>query len=158
MTDKIVVLNTCGSEAEAERLARLLVEQRLAACVSIVPRIRSVYRWNGAVESSEEWLLLIKSSRPLFEPLRAALAAGAPGASLDDHRLWLSRLDTMADAIVAFAAALFALMILAMATAIGFATRGAMAGNREIIEVLHFVGAADSYIARQFQGHFLRLG
>ena len=49
-------------------------------------------------------------------------------------------------------------MIVAMATAIGFATRGAMAGNREIIEVLHFVGAADSYIARQFQGHFLRLG
>jgi periplasmic divalent cation tolerance protein len=73
MTDKIVVLNTCGSETEAERLARLLVEQRLAACVSIVPRIRSVYRWNGVVESSEEWLLLIKSSRPLFESLRAAL-------------------------------------------------------------------------------------
>ena len=93
-----------------------------------------------------------------LEPLRAALAAGAPGASLDDHRLWLSRLDTMADAVVVFAAALFALMILAMATAIGFATRGAMAGNREIIEVLHFVGAADSYIARQFQRHFLRLG
>src|SRR5271165_3018732 len=73
MTDKIVVLNTCGSEAEAERLARLLVERRLAACVSIVPRLRSVYRWNGAVESAEEWLLLIKSSRPLFESLRAAL-------------------------------------------------------------------------------------
>jgi cell division transport system permease protein len=45
-----------------------------------------------------------------------------------------------------------------MATAIGFATRGAMAGAREIIEVLHFVGAADSYVAREFQGHFLRLG
>jgi periplasmic divalent cation tolerance protein len=73
MKDKIVVLNTCGSEAEAERLARLLVDQRLAACVSIVPRLRSFYRWNGAMESSEEWLLLIKSSRPLFEPLRAAL-------------------------------------------------------------------------------------
>ncbi len=93
-----------------------------------------------------------------LEPLRAALAAGAPGASLDDHRLWLSRLDTMADAVVVFAAALFALMIIAMATAIGFATRGAMAGNREIIEVLHFVGAADSYISRQFQRHFFRLG
>jgi cell division transport system permease protein len=93
-----------------------------------------------------------------LDPLRAALAAGAPAASLDDHRLWLSRLDTMADAVVVFAAALFALMILAMATAIGFATRGAMTGNREIIEVLHFVGAADSYIARQFQAHFLRLG
>jgi len=90
--------------------------------------------------------------------LREALAAQAPEANLDDHRLWLARLDTMANVIVIFAAALFALMISAMAMAIGFATRGAMAGNREIIEVLHFVGAADSYIARQFQGHFLRLG
>src|ERR1019366_4228161 len=73
MTDKIVVLNTCGSEDEAERLARLLIERRLAACVSIVPRMRSVYRWNGAVESSDEWLLLIKSSRSLFEQLRGAI-------------------------------------------------------------------------------------
>jgi cell division transport system permease protein len=95
---------------------------------------------------------------PDLAALRSALAAQAPGASLDDHRLWLSRLDTMADAIVLFALALFILMILAMMLAIGFATRGAMAGNREIIEVLHFVGAADRYISRQFQGHFLRLG
>lgn len=73
MTDKIVVLNTCGNEAEAESLARLLVDQRLAACVSIAPKIRSFYRWKGAVESSEEWLLVIKSSRPLFERLRAAI-------------------------------------------------------------------------------------
>ena len=73
MTDKIVVLSTCGSEDEAERLARLLIERRLAACVSIVPRMRSVYRWNGAVESSDEWLLLIKSSRSLFEQLRGAI-------------------------------------------------------------------------------------
>jgi cell division transport system permease protein len=95
---------------------------------------------------------------PDMAALRSALASKAPGASLDDHRLWLSRLDTMADAIVLFALALFLLMIFAMMLAIGFATRGAMAGNREIIEVLHFVGAADSYISRQFQGHFLRLG
>ena len=64
----------------------------------------------------------------------------------------------MAGAIVVFAGALFALMIVAMGTAVGFATRGAMAGAREIIEVLHFVGAADSYIAGQFQEHFFRLG
>ena len=63
-----------------------------------------------------------------------------------------------ADAIVIFASLLFLLMISAMTMAVGFATRGAMAGNREIIEVLHFVGAADSYISRQFQAHFLRLG
>jgi periplasmic divalent cation tolerance protein len=73
MTDKIVVLSTCASEAEAERLARLLVDQRLAACVSILPRARSFYWWKGAVECSEEWLLLAKSSRPLFDQLRAAL-------------------------------------------------------------------------------------
>jgi cell division transport system permease protein len=95
---------------------------------------------------------------PDLAALRSALAAHAPHASLDDHSLWLSRLDTMADAIVVFAVALFLLMISAMMLAIGFATRGAMAGNREIIEVLHFVGAADSFTSRQFQGHFLRLG
>ncbi|HUB82547.1 MAG TPA: divalent-cation tolerance protein CutA [Bryobacteraceae bacterium] len=73
MTDKIVVLSTCANEDEAGRLARLLVDRRLAACVSILPRVRSIYRWNGAVESSEEWLLLIKSSRRLFEELRTAI-------------------------------------------------------------------------------------
>jgi len=73
MTDKIVVLNTCSSQEEAERIAELLVERKLAACVSIVPRMRSFYRWKGAVESAEEWLLLIKSSRPLFDQLRIEL-------------------------------------------------------------------------------------
>jgi cell division transport system permease protein len=97
-------------------------------------------------------------SAPDIEALRQTLATQAPGASLDDHRIWLARLDTMADAIVFFAVLLFILMVSAMAMAVGFATRGAMAGNREIIEVLHFVGAADSYISRQFQTHFLRLG
>src|ERR1700729_1010892 len=95
---------------------------------------------------------------PDIAALRNALAAQAPGASLDDHRLWLARLDTMADAIVILASLLFVLMIFAMTMAVGFATRGAMAGNREIIEGLHFVGAADSYISRPFQAPFLRLG
>jgi len=73
MTDKIVVLSTCASEAEAETLARTVVEQRLAACVNVIPRIRSYYRWKGALESAEEWLLLIKSSRERFQELMAAL-------------------------------------------------------------------------------------
>ena len=90
--------------------------------------------------------------------LRAALAAAVPQANLDDHRIWAARIGTMADAVVVLAAALFALMILAMGTAIGFATRGAMAGNREIVEVLHLVGASDKFIAREFQTHFRRLG
>lgn len=73
MTDKIVVLSTCATEEEAARLAHLLVEARLAACVTMVPAARSVYRWKGAVESAAECLLIIKSSRQLFESLRAAL-------------------------------------------------------------------------------------
>ena len=73
MTDKIVVLSTCATEDEAEKIARLLVEEHLAACVNVIPRMRSFYRWNGAVESAEECLLVIKSARDLFERLRAVL-------------------------------------------------------------------------------------
>ncbi|WP_298357269.1 ABC transporter permease [Rhodoblastus sp.] len=90
--------------------------------------------------------------------LRAALNAALPNAVLDDHGAWMERLGTMAQVVVGGAAAVFVLMLTAMALAVGFATRGAMAGNREIIEALHFVGAADGFIARQFQFHFLRLG
>jgi cell division transport system permease protein len=90
--------------------------------------------------------------------LRAALAPAVPQANLDDHRVWAARIGTMADAVVVVAAALFVLMILAMGTAIGFATRGAVAGNREIVEVLHLVGASDAFIAGEFQTHFRRLG
>lgn len=73
MTDKIVVFSTCSSESEADLLARRLVESRLAACVNIVPRIRSVYRWQEEVEQAEECLLVIKSSRGLFAELRREL-------------------------------------------------------------------------------------
>ena len=73
MTDKIVVINTCGSEEEAERIARQLVDQKLAACVTVISPVKSFYRWNGAVTSSAEWLLLIKTSRPLFARLQAIL-------------------------------------------------------------------------------------
>ena len=63
MTDKIIVLSTCASEEEAEKLARSLVGQHLAACVNVVPRVRSFYRWKGAIETADECLLVIKSSR-----------------------------------------------------------------------------------------------
>ncbi|MCL4402776.1 MAG: divalent-cation tolerance protein CutA [Acidobacteria bacterium] len=73
MTDKIVVLSTCGSTEEAEKIARELVENRLAACVNVISGVHSVYRWQGAVESATEALLLIKSSRDRFESLCGAL-------------------------------------------------------------------------------------
>jgi periplasmic divalent cation tolerance protein len=74
MTDKIVILCTCGSEQEGEKLALLLVERRLAACVNVLPGVRSHYRWQGAVESAHEVLLVIKTSRELFDEVRAALS------------------------------------------------------------------------------------
>jgi periplasmic divalent cation tolerance protein len=73
MTDKRIVLSTAGSEDEARKLARHLVEQQLAACVNIVPRIESIYRWQGKVESSQEWLLLIKTSAEKFPAVRDAI-------------------------------------------------------------------------------------
>jgi cell division transport system permease protein len=90
--------------------------------------------------------------------LRQILADRVAGATLDDHRLWLNRLAVMARTVVIMAIMVFSLVLVAMMLAVGFATRGAMAGNREIIEVLHFVGAADQFISRQFQNHFFRLG
>ncbi len=90
--------------------------------------------------------------------LRKALAEGVPNALLDDHRLWLERLAAMARALVGLVALIFALVLMAMALAVTFATRGAMAGNREILDVLHFVGAEDRFIAAEFQRHFLWLG
>lgn len=73
MTDKIVVLSSCGSAEEAERLARSLVEERLAACVNVIGGAKSFYRWKGAIESAQEFLLVIKTSRDLFERLRTIL-------------------------------------------------------------------------------------
>jgi len=73
MTDKRLVLSTAGSEEEARKIARHLVENQLAACVNIVPRIESIYRWQGKVETSREWLLLIKTSAERFPEVRDAI-------------------------------------------------------------------------------------
>jgi periplasmic divalent cation tolerance protein len=75
MTDKIVVLSTCASEEEAAKLARSLVEQRLAACVSVIAGLQSYYRWQSNIEQASEFLLVIKSSRTRFAELCAALEA-----------------------------------------------------------------------------------
>jgi periplasmic divalent cation tolerance protein len=73
MTDKIVVLSACSSAGQAERIARRLVEKRLAACVNVISGARSIYRWRGQIEDAREWLLVIKSRRGLFDALRAEL-------------------------------------------------------------------------------------
>jgi periplasmic divalent cation tolerance protein len=74
MTDRRLVLTTCGSLEEARSIAHTLVERQLAACVNIAPQIESVYRWKGEVETASEWLLVIKTTAVAFNRLREALS------------------------------------------------------------------------------------
>jgi len=73
MTDKRLVLTTCGSSEEASRIARELIQRRLAACVNIVPQVLSMYRWQGEIESATECLLVIKTTADAFERVQAAI-------------------------------------------------------------------------------------
>lgn len=133
------------SKAEAERLLEPWLGSGLDLADLPVPRLIA--------------LTLAPDPPPDLRTLRAALAEALPGvASLDDHALWQQRLSTMANAFVGVGVGIVALVLVATGLAVVFATRGAMAGNREVVEVLHFVGADDDYIARAFQSRFFRLG
>ena len=90
--------------------------------------------------------------------LRSRVTQVAPTASVDDHRAWIERMRSMTGATVFAGIGILALVIVATIISVSFATRGAMAANRPIVEVLHFVGAGDRYIANRFLRHFLRLG
>src|SRR2546423_1175990 len=95
---------------------------------------------------------------PDLAPLRRQLAEQIPGSSLDDHRGWVDRMRAMARSAVAVGLAILAMVLAATMLCVMFATRGAMSTNRQIIEVLHVVGAKQSFIAGEFQRHFLLLG
>jgi len=73
MTNARIVLTTAGSQEEARKIAHALVERRLAACVNIVPTVESIYRWQGKIETAEEWLLLIKTQAELFNRVSDAV-------------------------------------------------------------------------------------
>ncbi|MTV17070.1 MULTISPECIES: ABC transporter permease [Bradyrhizobium] len=90
--------------------------------------------------------------------LRARVTQVAPTASVDDHRAWIERMRSMTGATMFAGVGILILVIIATIISVSFATRGAMAANRPIVEVLHFVGAGDSFIANRFLRHFLRLG
>lgn len=93
-----------------------------------------------------------------LDGLRARITQTVPTASVDDHRAWIERMRAMTSATVLAGIGILALVVVATVISVSFATRGAMAANRPIVEVLHFVGAGDRYIANRFFRHFLRLG
>jgi cell division transport system permease protein len=95
---------------------------------------------------------------PDLAALRQKLAAQIPGATLDDHRGWVERMRAMARNASLAGLAVLALVFAATMLSVMFATRGAMSTNRQIIEVLHVIGARRDFIAGEFQRHFLLLG
>ena len=103
-------------------------------------------------------VVTLGSGAPDLDQLRRALAADVPSASLDDHRGWAGRMRAMANSVVAVGFVILALMLAATILSVSFATRGAMATNRPVIEVMHFIGARNGFIAGHFQRHFLVLG
>ena len=109
-----------------------------------VPRIIAVTIASGAV--------------PDLDQLRGALAEQVPSATLDDHREFVDHMRLMSRTILLAASIVLALVMIATVLSVTFATRGAMAASRQVIEVLHFIGAKNSFIAGHFQRHFLLLG
>ncbi|MCJ2022774.1 cell division protein FtsX [Methylobacterium sp. J-067] len=132
------------SKAESERLLEPWLGTGLDLTDLPVPRLIA---------------LRMSGERTDLGRLRTRLTDALPGvAGLDDHALWLQRLSTAANAFVGAGVGLVVLVLVATGLAVTFATRGAMAGNKEVVEVLHFVGAGDDYIARAFQARFFGLG
>ena len=126
---------------------------------------RLVEPWLGAGLALDDLpiprLIVVKLAsgvRPDFTSLRQALAARVPTSTLDDHRRWIDRMRTMAGTAVIGCIAVLGLVLAVTVLSVTFATRGTMATNRPIVEVLHYVGATDSFVAGQFQRHFLLLG
>ncbi len=132
------------TKAESEQLVEPWLGSGLALGELPIPRMIVVKLASGGA--------------PDFASLRSALAVRVPSASLDDHRGWIDRMRTMATTAVAAGLAILCLVIAVTVLSVTFATRGAMATNRPIVEVLHYVGATDVFIANQFQRHFLLLG
>lgn len=78
MTQLIVTLCTCPDKDTAQKIARLLVEANLAACVNILPNIQSIYSWQGQIESAEEYLLMIKSIETGYQEIESAIRSHHP--------------------------------------------------------------------------------
>jgi cell division transport system permease protein len=135
-----------------------------ARALSIEESMRLLEPWLGsgldlsAIEIPR--LVVVQLSDPAeadIPKLERDLAA-VKGATLDTHAAWRQQLNIMAGTVVLSGLLVLALIVLATVLAIIFATRGTMASNREIVDVLHFIGASNSFIAGEFQGRFLSIG
>jgi cell division transport system permease protein len=121
--------------------------------------------WIGGIDGLDDLpvprLIAIEldpDSPPDFVALETALRNEVPGISLDTHKRWQAELTRMARVLTTLAYAILALIGICAIAIVIFATRAALEANREVVEVLHLVGARDSFIARQVWGRFLKTG
>lgn len=150
------------------RVADFLETQIGIADVEILPSQEStklLKPWLGSIEGLEELpvprlvaIELDRSETPDLDKIRAGLASQFSGVTLDDHRQWQQQIRTVTRSFALGGLAILGLVGFATVLIIITATRSAMTSNREIVEVLHFVGATDRFIAREFEKNFLRLG
>jgi cell division transport system permease protein len=150
---------------KAAALARATPGIRSAEPLARADAERLLEPWLGAGLDLSELpvprLVVIKldpAARAELPRLALRLKIDVPGASLDDHSAWLARLSKVTTGIVLSAIVAVLLVLLASAGAIAFATRGVVAGHRDVVEVLHFVGAGPGFVAGLFARRFSRLG
>ena len=151
--------------AKAQQLARAAPGVAEARAYSREESNRLLEPWLGSGVSFEDLpvprMIAVRIARGASVDtvaLSRALSQQVASASLDDHRAGIGRMRGMAKAAIAAGMGVLLLVLAATVLSVAFATRGAMSSNRGIVEVLHFVGAKEAYIASQFQRHFLGLG
>jgi cell division transport system permease protein len=166
----IQVVPVAGRDVDASVDKAVLVTRASPGVIEVRPyskeeSARLLEPWLGNGLSLDELpvprLIVIKiaaNAVPDLAQLRRQLADQVPGAMLDDHRGWIDRMRAMAGTAVGAGIGVLILMFVATMLSVTFATRGAMATNKSVIEVLHLVGAKNGFIARHFQHHFLILG
>jgi len=168
VTIQVRPIEGLDTSTEAARAAAMARSFRGIAGVTVLDddeNTRLLEPWLGSELDMDELpiprLIVVRLSDPGtvdLDALSDQLKAEIRGASLDDHRLWTERLQTMANVTVIVGVSVLSLGFVATILSVVFATRGAMASNRDVVSVLHFVGAEDGFIAREFQRHFLLLG
>jgi cell division transport system permease protein len=166
----IQVRPTAGRDIEAELRKAADIARAAPGVVDVRPYSREesarlIEPWLGSALALDALpvprLIVVRlapDEHPDLAAVRKLLAEQVAGATLDDHRGFIERMRAMAGTAIAAGTIILALVLAATMLSVTFATRAAMAANRPVIEVLHFIGARDGFIAGQFQRHFLGLG
>jgi cell division transport system permease protein len=168
VTIQVRPVNNVDTDAEVQKAADLARQTRGIAGIQVLSNAENaklLEPWLGAGLDTSDLpiprLIVVRlsdQSTANLNDLAARLQMQVKGASLDDHRAWASRLQSMANATVIAGLAILSLVFVATVLSVVFATRGAMASNAVVVSVLHLCGAEDGFIAREFQRHFLLLG